>query len=90
MYRTRLAAQSVGASRARILRRYVVLNIIGFAADSVTRDCGYPSSIQLTDGSLLTSYYMFSSRGPFRQPALRDQLVGPHGAAVKYQEEDLL
>jgi hypothetical protein len=65
-------------------------NQITLAADSVTRDCGYPSSIQLIDGSILTSYYMFSSSGPFRQPALRDQLVGPHGAAVKYREEDLL
>jgi ABC-type dipeptide/oligopeptide/nickel transport system permease subunit len=36
MHRTRLAAQSVGAGRARILRRYVILKIIGFAAVSFT------------------------------------------------------
>lgn len=32
-------------------------------ADSLTRDCGSPRSIQLGDMSILTAYYAVDSRG---------------------------
>ena len=61
-------------------------------ADSVTRDCGYPSSIQLADGSILTAYYAVESHGfwpgsyGWHHGATT---LGPHCAVVKYRPADL-
>jgi hypothetical protein len=62
---------------------------ITLVAESTTTDCGYPSSVQLDDGRIFTSYYVYESPGPFRQGALRGQLMGPHAAGVMYREADL-
>ncbi len=61
-------------------------------ADSVTRDCGYPSSVQLADGSILTAYYAVESRG-FWPGSYGwhhgEGTLGPHCAVVKYHADDL-
>ena len=60
--------------------------------DSVTRDCGYPSSVQLADGSILTAYYAVESRG-FWPGSYGwhhgEGTLGPHCAVVKYHTDDL-
>ena len=65
---------------------------IVLAADPTSTDCGYPSSVQLTDGSILTAYYAVESRGfwPERYGWHHgDTTLGPHCAVVKYSPEDL-
>ena len=57
------------------------------AADSASRDCGYPSSIQLDTGEIVTVYYAYESHGPFQ--ALPGQLMGIHAEAIKYKSSDL-
>ena len=61
-------------------------------ADSTTRDCGYPSSIQLADGSILTAYYAVESSG-FWPGSYGwhhgEGTLGPHCAVVKYHADDL-
>jgi Neuraminidase (sialidase) len=65
---------------------------VTLVADSITRDCGYPSSVQLADGSIVTAYYAAESsgfwKGSFGWHAGADTL-GPHAAVVKYRPEDL-
>jgi hypothetical protein len=58
------------------------------AAESTTRDCGYPSSVQLDDGAVFTAYYSYESHGPWAmwRPDIR---IGPHAAGVLYQGGDL-
>ena len=63
-------------------------NSIILAAESLVTDCGYPSSVQLDDGSIFTAYYVYESRGPFLLKQFNT--FGPHGAGVKYTEADLL
>ena len=58
----------------------------------MTRDCGYPSSVQLADGSILTAYYAVESRG-FWPGSYGwhhgEGTLGPHCAVVKYHADDL-
>ena len=65
---------------------------VTLVADPITRDCGYPSSAQLADGSIVTAYYAAESngfwQGSFGWHAGPDRL-GPHVAVVKYRPEDL-
>jgi hypothetical protein len=56
-------------------------------SEGTTSDCGYPSSVQLADGSILTAYYIYESLGPFQ--AVPNQRMGIHAAVVKYHEADL-
>jgi hypothetical protein len=49
-------------------------------------DCGYPTTIGLPDGFLLTVYYRTSSKEPYFE-GLGDTWIA---AAVKYREEDIL
>ena len=55
--------------------------------EATNRDCGYPSSVQLDDGTILTAYYALESAGPFQHVA--GQPVGVHAAVVRYTEDDL-
>jgi Neuraminidase (sialidase) len=65
---------------------------VTLVADATSRDCGYPSSVQLADGSIVTAYYAAESRGfwqgSFGWHAGPDTL-GPHSAVVKYRPEHL-
>jgi len=49
--------------------------------DAINFDCGYPSSVQLADGTIVTVYYTVGSS--------RNPEVGVHAAAVRYREEVL-
>jgi hypothetical protein len=63
---------------------------ITLAAESLSTDCGYPSSVQLDDGMIVTVYYVARSLGPFHEPSLQGRdLLGPYAAAVKYSADDL-
>ena len=63
---------------------------ITLAAESLSADCGYPSSIQLDDGMIVTVYYVARSLGPFHEPSLNERdLMGPYAAAIKYSAADL-
>ena len=45
------------------------------------RDCGYPSSAQMDDGTIVTVYYAWD--------IVDDPRMGVHGAALLYRPEDL-
>ena len=60
---------------------------IVLSADSASWDCGYPSSVQLDSGEIVTVYYTYESHGPFQ--ALPGQLMGLHAEAIKYKASDL-
>lgn len=62
-------------------------NRIVLAADSASWDCGYPSSVQLDTGEIVTVYYTYATHGPFQ--ALPGQLMGIHAQAIKYKASDL-
>jgi hypothetical protein len=62
-------------------------NRIVLAADSASRDCGYPSSVQLDTEEIVTVYYTYESHGPFQ--ALPGQAMGIHAQAIKYKAGDL-
>ena len=67
-------------------------NTVVLVNDSMRIDCGYPSSAQMDDGSILTAYYAYESSGPFQDDRIRGLYginYGPHGAVVKYQPSDL-
>jgi hypothetical protein len=49
-------------------------------------DCGYPTTLALADGFLLTVYYRTSSKEPYFE-GLGETWIA---AAVKYREEDIL
>lgn len=49
-------------------------------------DCGYPTTLALPDGFLLTAYYRTSSKNPYFE-GLGDTWIA---AAVKYRESDLI
>ena len=50
------------------------------------RDCGYPTTLALPDGFLLTAYYRTSSESPYFE-GLGDTWIA---AAVRYRESDLI
>lgn len=54
--------------------------------DSSTRDCGYPSSVQLDDGTIVTAYYACD---PVSEVGLASSRLGAHAAVVRYRPEDL-
>ena len=54
--------------------------------DSSTRDCGYPSSVQLDDGTIVTVYYACD---PVSEAGKASNRLGPHGAALLYRPEDI-
>jgi hypothetical protein len=60
---------------------------ITLVGESATSDCGYPSSVQLDDGAILTAYYVYESFGPFRTVVAQN--MGIHAALVKYDESAL-
>jgi len=60
---------------------------ITLVGEAATSDCGYPSSVQLDDGAILTAYYVYESFGPFR--AVVGTNMGIHAALVKYDEAAL-
>ena len=45
------------------------------------RDCGYPSSAQMEDGTIVTVYYAWD--------IVDDPRMGVHGGALLYRPEDL-
>lgn len=49
--------------------------------DAINTDCGYPRSVQLADGTIVTVYYTVGSS--------RNPEVGVHAAAVRYREDAL-
>jgi hypothetical protein len=55
---------------------------ITLAADSADNGCGYPSSVQLDDGTICTAFCVKHS--------LAYERLGPHGALLRYREEDIL
>lgn len=62
-------------------------NTLVLASESIDRDCGYPSVVQLDDGQIVVAYYVHHGLGPFVNPP--DQVGGPYAAAVKFQASDL-
>ena len=53
--------------------------------DSGTTDCGYPSSVQREDGTIITVYYVWdilAERGKAQYERL-----GVHGAALHYRAQ---
>jgi hypothetical protein len=60
---------------------------ITLVGEAATSDCGYPSSVQLDDGAILTAYYVYESFGPFQ--AIVGTNMGIHAALVKYDETAL-
>ena len=67
-------------------------NTVILVNDSLRIDCGYPSSAQLDDGSIITAYYAYESAGPFQDGRIRGLYginYGPHCAVVKYRPSDL-
>ena len=62
-------------------------NRLLLVGDSGTYDCGYPSSVQLEDGTIVTVYYAWDSVADnFERQHHR---LGVHGAALLYQAQDL-
>lgn len=57
--------------------------LIILTADAASTDCGYPSTVQLSDGSLYTAYYADSSLGRFKYTSKYE--VGLHAAGIKYR-----
>jgi hypothetical protein len=57
-------------------------HIITLAADSANNGCGYPSSVQLDDGTICTAFCLKHS--------LAYENLGPHAALLRYHEEDIL
>jgi len=55
---------------------------ITFAADSANNGCGYPSSVQLDDGTICTAFCLKHS--------LAYERLGPHAALIRYREEDMI
>ena len=53
--------------------------------DSSTTDCGYPSSVQRDDGTIVTVYYAWDTVAEFD----KRRRTGVHGAALLYRPEDL-
>ena len=60
-------------------------NKLFLVADSSTTDCGYPSSVQRDDGTIVTVYYAWDTVAEFDQR----RRTGVHGAALLYRPEDL-
>ena len=56
-------------------------NKLLLVGDSGDLDCGYPSSVQMDDGTIVTVYYAWSIIG--------DPRMGVHGGALLYRPEDL-
>ena len=54
--------------------------------DSSTRDCGYPSSVQRDDGTIVTVYYACD---PVSEVGKASSRPGPHAAALLYRPEDV-
>ena len=54
------------------------LLLVGDVGD---RDCGYPSSVQMDDGTIVTVYYAWSILG--------DPRMGVHGGALLYRPEEI-
>ena len=62
-------------------------NRLLLVGDSGTYECGYPSSVQREDGTIVTAYYAWDSVADnFEKQHHR---LGVHGAAVLYRAEDL-
>ena len=61
-------------------------NKLFLVGDSSTRDCGYPSSVQLDDGTIVTVYYACD---PVSEVGLASSRVGVHTAALRYRPEDI-
>lgn len=58
-----------------------VNNKLFLVGDSGDRDCGYPSSIQLDNGNIVTVYYAWSM--------LDDPRLGIYGGSLVYRPEDI-
>ncbi len=56
--------------------------MVVLTADANSSDCGYPSSVQLEDGSIYTAYYADSSSGRFKYTPKYE--VGLHAAGINY------
>ena len=62
-------------------------NRLLLVGDSGTYDCGYPSSVQREDGTIVTAYYAWDSVADnFEKQHHR---LGVHGAALLYRAQDL-
>ena len=53
--------------------------------DSSLHDCGYPSSVQLDDGTIVTVYYAWD----IVSEQYKRRRMGIHGGALRYRPEDL-
>jgi hypothetical protein len=66
---------------------------IMLSAESVYQFCGGGSSVQLTDGKILTAYFQHQGTGPFLHPRTywvsAGFFSGPYAAVVKYDPGDL-
>ena len=58
-----------------------IANKLFLVADGGNRDCGYPSSVQRDDGTIVTVYYAWD--------IVDDPRMGVHAAAIHYRPEDL-
>ena len=56
-------------------------NKLLLVGDGGHRDCGYPSSVQRDDGTIVTVYYAWD--------IVDDPRMGVHGGALLYRPEDL-
>jgi len=59
--------------------------ILALTADSSTWDCGYPSSVQLPDGRILTLYYAIDSMGTIKNGERYPLAL--HCGAVRYSAD---
>jgi len=62
--------------------------VLALTADSSTWDCGYPSSVQLRDGRILTLYYAIDSMGMIKNGERYP--VALHCGAVRYSADNFL
>ena len=62
-------------------------NVLLLAADGSTGDCGYPSSVQRDDGTIVTVYYSWSDTSDNDKPS--GWRFGVHAAAILYRADDI-
>ena len=63
---------------------------ITLVSDAEDMEVGYPSSVQLDDGTICTAYYSYQDLFHITDRYRGYNSWGLHTAAVRYQEEDLL
>ena len=63
---------------------------IALVSDAENMEVGYPSSVQLDDGTICTAYYSYQDMFHIAERYRGHSSWGLHTAVVRYGEEDIL